>query len=205
MNIEVTEFFLSKDLPYFYHECFPNPLNSEDKCPHFNYLDSVAKSLDKSDLIILACPVSTCDITTEMKLFLNHLSYNYMQNDTNSLMSNKIGLVMSTASGAGLFNTTKTLKKNLNFWGINNIFKFSKTLYEMNWEDVNLKTKKQINKKIFKLSNKILTLYSNSHPLKLQNFSKITSLKIQPMFKNNNFNVIDFKYWKNQAYFHIKN
>ena len=70
-----------------------------------------------------------------------------MKNKTNSFMNNKIGLVMSTASGAGLFYTTKSLKRNLNFWGINNTFKFSKTLYEMDWEDVTLKTKIQIDRK----------------------------------------------------------
>ena len=175
MNIKVTEFFLPKDLPSFNRGCFSCLINGEERRPHFNYVDSIVKSLDDSDLIILACPVFTCDITTEMKSFLDHLSYQYMQKKTNYSMNNKIGLVMSTAAGAGLFHTTRTLKRNLNFWGINKIFKFSETLYEMNLEDVTLKTKIQINKKIFKLSNNILNLYSNSHPIKATILSKITS------------------------------
>ena len=139
---------------------FPShTINSENTLLHLNYTDYITNSLDKSDLIILACPVLNCDITAEMKLLLNDLYYKSIENNTSSFMNNKIGLVMSTAAGAGLFHTTKILKRNLNFLGINNIFKFSKTFYEINWEYVTLKTKLKINKKIFKLSNKILDLY----------------------------------------------
>ena len=149
MTINVIEFFLPKDLPYFCRGCFSCPINGEDTCPHFNDIDYITNSLDESDLIILACPVFTCDISTDMKSLLDHLFYKYIQNKTSSFMSNKIGLVMSTTAGAGLFHTTNTLKRNLIFWGINNVFRFSKTLYEINWEDVTLKTKIQINKRIF--------------------------------------------------------
>ena len=128
-----------------------------------------------------------------------------MQKKTNYSMNNKIGIVMSTATGAGLFNATRTLKRNLKFWGINKTFKFSETLYEMNLEDVSLKTNKQINRKILKLSNKILDLYSNLHPAKTPIFNKVTSPKMEPIFKNNHCNVIDFSYWKKHSYFHVRN
>lgn len=202
MTINVTEFFLPKDLPYFCRGCFSCSTNSEDTCPHFNDIDYITNSLDESDLIILASPVVTCDISTHMKSLLDHLFYKSIENNTSSFMGNKIGLVMSTTAGAGLFHTTNILKRNLIFWGINNVFRFSKTLYEMNWEDVTLKTKVQINKKIFKLSNKILDLYIKSHPIKTPIFSKITSSKIEPIFKNNHCNVIDFGYWKRHSYLH---
>lgn len=205
INIEVKEFFLSKDFPYIYHEGFSNLANGNCQRHHFNYIDTVAKSLDKADLIILACPVSTCDITREMKSFSNYLSYGYMQNNKNSLRSTKIGLVMSTACGAGLFHTTRALKKSLNLWGVNNIFSFSETLYEMNWKDVSLKTNKKINKKISKLSNNISDLYNRSRTSETPIMSEITSSKIEPLFKNNHCNVINFSYWKKHSSFYVRN
>lgn len=204
-NIKITEFFLPKNLPSFNRKCFSSFLNGEDRRYKFNYVDSIVKSLDNSDLIILASPVFTCDITIEMKSFLEYLSYQYMQKKINYSMNNKIGLVMCTATGAGLFHTTRTLKRNLNFWGINKIFKFSETLYEMNLKDVSLKTKKRIDGKILKLSNNILELYSNSYAAKTPIFSKITSPKMEPTFKNNHCNVIDFGYWKEHSCFHARN
>lgn len=202
INIKVREFFLSKDLPSLYDGCIPAPINSDDRR---SYVDSINKSLNESDLIILASPVTSCDITIEMKSLLSDLYNNYTKNKTNSFMGNKIGLVISTASGAGLFYTTKFLKRNLSFLGINNTFKFSKTLYEMDWEDVTLKTKIQIARQTSKLSKKIIHLYNNLRTVKTSNWSGIASLKINPLLENENCNVIDFHTWKNNIIYDHKN
>jgi multimeric flavodoxin WrbA len=205
MNLKITEFFLPKDLPSFNRRCFSCLINGEERRPHSNYFDSIVKSLDDSDLIILASPVFICDISTEMKSFLERLSYQYIKNKITYSMNNKIGLVMSTATGAGLFHTTKTLKRNLNSWGINKTFKFSETLYEMDLGGVSLKTKKRINRKIIKLSDNILDLYSNPCTAKLPIFSKIASSKMESIFENNHCKVTDFRYWKEHSYFHVRN
>lgn len=199
INIKVTEFFLQQNVPYFTSGYFSCVENSVQACPHLNDFDYIANSLYESDLIILACPVSECDINPEMKAVLDDLSYRYTQNKIHSLMHNKIGLVMSTTAGAGLFNTVRTLKRNLNFWGVNNTFKFSKTLYEMNWEDIDLKTRMKITKKIFKLSYKILSLYSDSHFIESPAFNKSAPLGLSPKIKDNSCNVIDLNSWKMKA------
>jgi hypothetical protein len=87
-----------------------------------------------------------------------------MEHNTKSFMKHKIGLAISTTSGAGLSRATNNLKKNLFLWGIHGVLRFSQTIYEKNWEDINLKTRIKINKKIIKLSNKVLEIYSNSPP-----------------------------------------
>lgn len=193
MNIKTTEFFLPKDLPSSYTDFNSHNINSKDTIIHSNCNDSITDSLNKSDLIILACPVSKCDISPNMKLLLNNIYYESIKNNTNSFMSNKIGLVMSTTAGAGLFQSTRTLKKGLNSLGVNNIFIFSETLYEMNWDYVNLKTKKQINEKISKLSNKISDLYAKPYSAKTPLLSKITFLQKQSKFKKYHHDVMGFK------------
>lgn len=202
IDIKVTEFFLQQNVPYFSAGYFSCVENNVQACPHLNDFDHIANSLYESDLIILACPVSECDINAEMKAVLDNLSYRYTQNKVHSLMHNKIGLVMSTTAGAGLFNTIRTLKRNLNFWGVNNTFKFSRTLYEMNWEDIDLKTRMKITKKIFKLSYKILSLYSNSSFIESAIFNAPAPLEITTKINNNNCNVIDFNTWKMKACLH---
>lgn len=197
IDIKVTEFFLPRDLPYFCRECTSCLINLENACPHLNDSNYIITSLYKSDLIILACPVFKCDISSNMKLLLDNLSYKFIQDKSNSFMSKKIGLVMSTAAGAGLFYTTETLKKNLAFWGIKNIFKFSSTIYEINWDHVNLTTKKKMQKKIFTLSCEILNLYTNSSPIKVPIINKITFLQKRTRFKEYNCEVIDFTSCKN--------
>ena len=204
INIKVTEFLLPKDLPSFNRECFSPLINVEDRHPHFNCVNSIAISLDECDLIILASPVFTCDISNEMQSFLEHISYYYIRNKTNHSMNNKIGLVMSTTTGAGLFHTTRTLKRNLKFLGINNIFKFSEILYEINLKNLTLKRKLHLNKKIFKLSYKILNLYINSYPIKDIHLSKMTTLRKTTLLKEHHCNVVDFTYRKNHTV-HSKN
>lgn len=198
VNVKVKEFFLTKD--YFYDGYFSYLKKGKKTYNNINNIDYIIKSLNNSNLIILASPVFTCDISPEMKMLLDKLSYRCMVNNQNSLMHDKIGLALSITAGAGLFHVTKILKKNLILWGINNTFKFSEVLYEINWDDLSLKTKKQIHKKVFKLSYKILDLYSNPHIIKSPNFNKIGLPKIKPVLRKNNYNVIDFNCWRKQTY-----
>ncbi|WP_158078757.1 NAD(P)H-dependent oxidoreductase [Clostridium puniceum] len=196
IRINVKEFFLEKDFPNYSDKFFSCFINNEVTYPNSNSIEYLTKSLNNSDLIILACPVIQCNMTTELKSLLEHLFYKSIEYNTKSIMNNKIGLVISTTSGAGLSYITNNLKKNLIFWGIHNVFRFSKTLYEMNWEDVDLKTKFKINKKIFKLSNKILNIYLNS------SYNKTISYKYQSIFKNKYNNIIDVNFHKKRTYTH---
>ena len=204
-NVNVTDFFLSKDSPYFYHGCLSSL--STDKNIHFqvNYVHSIIKSLNDSDLIILASPVYACDISTEMKVLLDDLSHKFIQNKTNSLLCNKIGLVISTSAGAGLFHTTITLKRALHFLGVNNTFRFAETLYEINWENITLRKRMQINKEISKLSNKILALHISLNTGNSDFSNKITSSKTHPILVNNKCSILDLSYRKKHPSFHNKN
>jgi len=202
ISINVTEFFLEKDSSNYSDEFFSCSINNEFIFPNCTPIDYLTNSLNNSDLIILACPVIQCNMTTELKSLLEHLFYKSIEYNTKSIMNNKIGLVISTTSGAGLSYITNKLKKNLIFWGVHNVFRFSKTLYEMNWDNVDLKTKLKINKKFFKLSNKILNIYINSSYIKNNISNKTTSYKDEPIFKNKYSNIINVNFHKKHTYAH---
>jgi len=205
MNIKVTDFFSSNDLSYFNHGCLPSGIDGEYRHLHIDYVDCILKSLINSDLIILASPVYSCDISTEMKVLLDDLYYKFITHKSNSFMRNKIGLVISTSAGAGLFNTTRNLKRFLYSLGVQNIFRFTDTLYEVNWENINLKRRLQINKQLSKLSCKILALHINLNTLILPILGKIISPKTQPMVMNSKFSMIDLSYGKKNSNYHKKN
>ncbi|OPJ66048.1 NAD(P)H-dependent oxidoreductase [Clostridium chromiireducens] len=202
INIKVNEFFLSQN--YYDHDYYLYPENYLNVYSNTTIVNSIAKSLNASDLIIFASPSFTCDISDEMKLLLRSLSSHHLINAHDSSMHNKIGLAISTTPGAGLSYTTKILKKNLNYLGINKTFTFSKTLYEVNWKNISLRTKKQLHKKFLKLSYKILTLYNKSHNPKASFFNKLTSPKVNMLSKNNDYKVIDLNYRKKETYYHSK-
>lgn len=205
LNIAITvkEFFLEREIPNYSDDFFSCYLNGEIIYQNSPPIDYLMNSLDSSDLIILASPVIQCNATSELNSLLNHMFYKSIEYNTRSFMNTKIGLVISTTSGAGLFHTTNNLKKNLIFWGMHNVFRFGRTLYEMNWEDVNLKTKIKITKKIFKLSNKILSIYINSSSMKDDISNKmIPAYKIEPIFKNQYNNIININFRKKHTYVH---
>ena len=199
--INVKEFFLEKEVPNYFDEFFLCYINGEIIYPNSNPIDYLTNSLDNSDLIILASPVIQCDTTTELNSLLNLLFFKSIEYNTQSFMNTKIGLVMSTTSGAGLSHTTNNLKKNLFFWGIHNVFRFSKTLYEIDWEDVSLRTKIKINKRIFKLSNKILDIYLNSSTKNTVS-NKTIDYKFEPTLKNKYNNILNVNFRKKHIYAH---
>lgn len=197
-DTSVTEFFLSDDLSHLCSCSISCRINDQYK--YFNNMYDIVKILDQSDLIILASPVYACDVSVQMKLFLKHLEkYTF-----NSKMSDKVGIAISTTSGAGLYNTLRTLQKNLRSLGIKKILRFSKTLYELDWLDVNFKNKRKLNNQISKLAYKVIKLANNSsfkrnHIFIYRTFSHANSSE------NKKYeNVIEFPNQKNHKYANTK-
>ena len=101
-NINVKEFFLIEDASIYAEDFFICYINKEIIHPNSSPIDYLMNSLDNSDLIILASPAIKCDITMELNSLLNHLFFESIKRNTKSFMKSKIGLVISTTSGAGL-------------------------------------------------------------------------------------------------------
>jgi multimeric flavodoxin WrbA len=186
VDLEVTEFYLSGKHGTLKKLSYIENFNSHS--PDMDTFKKIITSLKKSDLFIIASQISNCDISIGMKNFFYNLSQYFIDAKIKSLIHNKIGIVVSTTAGAGLFYNTNLLKKNLNLLGMNYIFKFHETLYETNWNDINLKTKMKINKNAFNITYKILNLYNNLHSVGSQFFNKkicMPNIHLIPSAKNN--------------------
>ena len=88
-------------------------LNGEDKCPHYNDINPLVEKIENADLIILGTPVFVGSCTGSLKLFLDHLAYMWLVHRPKESMFNKVGLIVTSAGGSGVKQTTKLLKNNL--------------------------------------------------------------------------------------------
>lgn len=152
---EVTEFFLPKDMPYPCTGCSQCISKGEDKCPHYDSVKPIATALEKADIIILSSPVYVYDVSGQMKMLFDHLAYRWYPHRPHPGMFNKIGVTFSTAAGAGLGHTLKTMTNQFDFWGIKRIFKFGLAVNGVDWNNVPEKIKIKANKKLIKLAKKV--------------------------------------------------
>lgn len=163
MNSSVTEFFFPRDLPKFCCGCFLCFENEEYICPNFNDAKPIMKSLYESDLIILTSPSYNHDESVKIKSFFNTLSYRWMPHRENRpFMSDKIGLVISANNDTILNSTTKVIVNSLRLWGIRKIYKFSNSSCLLSLKILDLEKKRKLNKEIYNVANKILTLNEKS-------------------------------------------
>ena len=206
INSQVTEFFLPKDLPHFCCGCFSCFINPEYTCPHFNDVYYIMKSLEESDLIILASPVYTCTTSIQMKSLLDHISYRWMPHrEGRPSMSDKVGIVLSTTDGSVSSTMAKSVKNSLRFWGIKKIFKISNNMSSMHWKTIDLEAKRKFNKKIINISNKILALNEKSKKITSAIPSKIAFTSMRPMKKEDDFDMFYLNRWQNQDSLNTRN
>lgn len=195
LNVETDEFFMSKDGPSFCIGCYKCFFDSIEKCPTQNNLLDIIKSIETSDIIIIDSPTYCFGVTGQLKTFLDHLGFMWMSHRPNPLMFKKIGIVISTASGAGSKKTTKFIKQNMNWMGLSTVFTYNKNVSASSWHEVNSKTKEKIKKDINSLSKKIIKSKGKA-TTKVKGIFHIMRL----MQKNNSWNKVDYNHWKDNGW-----
>lgn len=191
-NTEIREFFMPKDTPSFCIGCFSCFEKGEEKCPHADEVQPVIKEINEADLLILESPCYVYGMSGQLKTFLDHLAYRWMAHRPYPKMFNKVGLVVSTAAGAGTKKVTRSLKDNLFHWGIPKIYRYGKNVGASSWETVKAEKKLKIEKEVKKISSQIEKQIGRAKP----------GLKTKTMFlimrlgqKANDWNPTDKKYW----------
>jgi multimeric flavodoxin WrbA len=198
-EIEVAEFFLPRDMQHYCCGCFTCFLKGEQGCPHADSVQPIVSELDQADLIILDSPAYVCDVSGQMKTFLDHMGYRWMPHRPEGSMFGKIGLVVSTAAGAGTRHTNKTMKSSLKYWGVRRIFALGPAVGAMNWDGVKPEKKKQIEKKAGSLAGKIVYAYrSSNHKPPL--FTRFLFALMTKMQKGNDWNPTDRGHWEKQGW-----
>jgi multimeric flavodoxin WrbA len=199
-QVDITEFFLPRDLPQFCNGCFSCIYNGETTCPHDESMMPIVKGLVDADLIVLASPVYGFDVSGQMKAFIDHLCFMWMSHRPNADMFRKIGLTVTTSAGAGLGHTTKTMKNSLVFWGLKRVYAFKFPVSAMKWDDVSEKNKQKIERKAGKLAAQIYRAvkHSSSSPNPL--FRSFFFRLMKGMQKKNDWNMTDRNHWEKMGW-----
>lgn len=191
-NTEITEFFMPKEGPPFCIGCFRCFTKGEEQCPHADIVQPIAKAIEEADLLILQSPCYILGMTGQLKTLLDHLGYRWLPHRPHPKMFSKVGLVISTAAGAGTKKVTKSLRNNLFYWGVPKIYSYGKNVAASSWETVDEEKKLKIEKEVAQMSIKISRHIGKVKP----------GIKTKVMFelmrmsqRSNNWNSTDKEYW----------
>lgn len=196
-NKEVYEYFMPKDGPSYCIGCYKCFNESEKLCPQAEKVQRIVKSMKESHIIIIDSPTYCFGMTGQLKTLFDHFGYMWLSHRPKEAMFNKVGIVVSTAAGAGANKVTKDLKQQMFWLGISNVLKYSKNLNASNWETVPAKTKKSIEKDVNNIAIKVRNKIGNTK----------SSLKLKFMFmimriaqKSNDWNITDRNYWEQNGW-----
>lgn len=196
-DTEVYEYLMPRDGPDYCIGCYKCFDEGENACPHSEKVQRIVNSMELSDIIIINSPTYCYGMTGQLKTFLDHLGYMWLSHRPNGKMFNKVGIVISTASGAGAKKVTKALEQQMFWLGISNVFKYSKNVNASSWETVPEEIKVSIEKDINKLTVKVKSKIGSTRVnLKLRFMFMIMRM----MQKTNNWNMTDRNHWKEKGW-----
>lgn len=194
---EVNEYFMPRDTPNYCIGCYKCFNESESSCPEAEKVERIVKSMEKAHIIIINSPTYCYGMTGQLKTLLDHFGYMWLSHRPKEAMFKKLGIVVSTASGAGANKVVKSLSNQLFWLGVPKVIHYSKNVNASNWDEVPKKIKKSIEKDISKLSKKLEAKVARSSPgLKL----KFTFHIMRIMQKLNNWNMVDKNYWQKNGW-----
>lgn len=196
-NTEIKEYFLPKDFDEPCMGCY-NCFNYDlSKCPHYDKLMPIETDILEADLLIFESPVYVYHATGQMMSLLNHFGTWWIIHRPRIEMTKKQAVVISTAAGGGMKSTIKDIADSLEMWGISKIYKYGVAVQAGKPEDVPARIIRKIDKKIEKLSSKILASKGKRNMnirakkwFYLMRFAQKHFMIIEP----------DYSYWKDRGW-----
>ena len=193
----VDEYFMPRDTPQYCVGCYKCINMGEEFCPHAKEVQTIVKSLEDADVIIVDSPTYCYEMTGQLKTLFDHLAYMWMPHRPREVMFAKVAIVISTAAGAGANKVTKSLKQQLFWMGVPVIYQLSQNVNASSWENVSPKIKIVIDKKIESIVKKtIRKICRVKPPIKLNAIFHIMGM----MQKSNIWNMTDKNYWKRNGW-----
>lgn len=177
--------------------CFACLLKGEQHCPHATLVQPIAQALTAADVIVLESPCYCYGITGQLKSFLDHLPYLWMVHRPHPDMFKKVGLVVSTAAGAGAKHTAKDLKRNLFYWGVPKTYRLSCNVRASSWERVPDAIRAKLQRKTAKLSRQVQAKVGHTR------VSPVTKALFRLMGmnqKNSTWSEADHAHWENNGW-----
>ena len=193
----VHSFSLPSDGPQFCVGCFGCIYKSENNCPHQQKVQPIVNAMLTSDIILVDSPTYCLEMTGQLKTLFDHLGYMYMTHRPQGNMFHKIGVGISTAAGGGAKNVTKTITKQMFWWGVGKTHKLPVIVKAKSYNEVSDQIKKEITKKTKKLA---LQIHKEVGHVKPNVLSKGLFKLMSMMHQSNTWNPIDKNHWESQGW-----
>lgn len=196
-DTKIQEYFMIKDTPDFCVGCFKCILSGEQYCPHANKVQEIASSMVKSEIIIIDSPTYCYEMTGQLKTLFDHFGYMWMSHRPRKEMFNKVGIAVSTASGAGSKRVVESIEKQMFWWGIPKVYTMPVNVSAMSWDEVSDKIKTKISNNIKTTTQDIKNNMGNIKPgIK----TKVLFNIMRKMHTGNNWNLTDRNHWDNNGW-----
>lgn len=142
---EIIEYYLPKDMPHLCLGCKNCFFLGEDKCPHFEKVNPIWKSMEEADLLVFTSPIYAGSVSGGMKALLDHYSYNWHLHRSKAQMYGKRAVILTNSIGASNKTAIKEIKMSLSGWGVAEVKHLSIKLFgEVVWDKIKDKKKKKI-------------------------------------------------------------
>lgn len=192
-NAAVHEYFMPKDTPDFCVGCYQCIQKGEEFCPQADKVQKIVSSMLHSDVIIVDSPAYCMEMTGQLKTLFDHLAYMWMPHRPRKEMFSKIGIVISTTAGAGAGRVTKSIAKQLFYWGVPKVYCMPFSVNASCWAEVPEKIKKKIVQKAEVISHRAKNQTGNVKP---NSKTKFFFTMMRNMQKINDWCKPEREYWQ---------
>lgn len=192
-NTKVNEYFLLRDVPDFCVGCFKCMEKGEEYCPQVDKVQPIVDAMLRSEIIIIDSPTYCLEMTGQLKTLFDHLGYIWLSHRPRKEMFNKTGVVLSTAAGGGANRVTKSIARQMSWWGIPKIHRIHISVSASCWEDVPQKIKQKIECRVEKIAKNV---EMDMHKDKLNIKTMLLFNIMRKMQQSNTWNVVDRDYWE---------
>lgn len=109
------------------YQCF---MRGEHRCPHQETIQPVVRAMDEADIIVLATPIFSLQVTADLKNFIDHVSYMFHR----SRYAGKKGVAIATTAGGGHKDVSAYLAKILGSWGSDKVYEIPVQCLSLDYE-----------------------------------------------------------------------
>jgi len=190
----IYEFFMPADAPGFCVGCFQCIMKGENSCPHQESIQKIVKAMEASDVIIVDSPTYCMEMTGQLKVFFDHLAYMWLSHRPNHTMYAKVGIVVSTAAGAGAKRVSKSISHQLFWLGISNRCQLHVNVNASSWNEVSDELKSKIEAQTDKIARKA----TKKSAVGTKSSFMFTVMRMNQ--KANTWNPIDKNYWEEKGW-----
>jgi multimeric flavodoxin WrbA len=194
-SIELSEFYLHKDMPYFCNGCFTCVDKGEQDCPHSNNVQPILAKMIESDGIIFTSPTYALAESAQIKSLLDHLSYIFISHRPIKEMFSKVAYIITTTAGSGTVRVISTIARSLRYWGILRIQKRGLSLMSKTWDDMKLKKQEKFKSILKRDAKKYYRTCINRHKISPKIFTKLIYNLMKAMISGYSDDHTDKKYW----------